>query len=226
MQFDFPDENGNPYRTSGGEMVWNERIKRIIPKGWTVTSLGDICSFKNGINYDSAAKGDKNYLIINVRDISASSFLLDENALDKISLPKSQADRYLIADRDIIIARSGTPGATRLLYRVNGAVIFCGFIICCSPNEKVYKFYLTQSLKTLEGTSATKTGGSILQNVSQDTLKSLMIPLPNQEILTQYNQKIVSILEIIQQKIDENYELSKLRDWLLPMLMNGQARVE
>lgn len=225
-QFDFPDGQGAPYQASGGELVWNEALRRKIPPGWAVTSLGDLCRFRNGINYNKEAKGERSCPIINVRDISASALLLDVHALDQISLPKAQAERCLASSRDIIIARSGTPGAARLLHKTDQAVIFCGFIICCSPENMEHKFYLAQLLKSLEGTSATKTGGSVLQNVSQDTLKALPLPLPPQDILSRYNDVTGSILDTIQSKMDENYELARLRDWLLSSLMNGQARVE
>ena len=226
VQFDFPDENGKPYRTSGGEMIWNEQLKREIPKGWEATRLGNICDFRNGINYDKDVEGDQEYRIINVRNISSASLLLNESELDKINLPSVQADKYLLSSDDIVIARSGTPGATRLLWKINEPTIFCGFIICSTPHEALHKIYLTYCLKRLEGTSATKTGGSILQNVSQDTLKNLFVLIPDREVLRQFNAVISLILEKIHSNIDENNELTKLRDWLLPMLMNGQARVE
>lgn len=226
VQFDFPDENGKPYRTSGGEMVWNEQLKRKIPKGWEATRLGNICDFRNGINYDKDVEGEQEYRIINVRNISSVSLLLNEAELDKITLPSVQADKYLLSSNDIVIARSGTPGATRLLWKINKPTIFCGFIICSTPHEALHKIYLTYCLKRLEGTSATKTGGSILQNVSQDTLKNLFVLIPDREVLRQFNAVISLILEKIHSSIDENNELTKLRDWLLPMLMNGQARVE
>lgn len=226
VQFDFPDENGKPYRTSGGEMIWNEQLKLEIPKGWEATRLGNICDFRNGINYDKDVEGDQEYRIINVRNISSASLLLNESELDKINLPSVQADKYLLSSDDIVIARSGTPGATRLLWKINEPTIFCGFIICSTPHEALHKIYLTYCLKRLEGTSATKTGGSILQNVSQDTLKNLFVLIPDREVLRQFNAVISLILEKIHSNIDENNELTKLRDWLLPMLMNGQAWVE
>lgn len=224
-QFDFPDENGKPYRSSGGEMIWNNQLKREIPKGWSVKKLSDICTFRNGINYEKDCVGDRTYRIANVRNITASSLLMDVSDFDEISLPRGQADRYVINENDIIIARSGTPGATRLIVSPADNVIFCGFIICGAPYNSKQKLFLAYFLKQLEGTSATKTGGSILQNVSQDTLKSLHVCLPNDVVLDSFNKKIKPIIGTIQNIIDENHELTKLRDWLLPMLMNGQATV-
>lgn len=224
-QFDFPNAEGKPYRSSGGEMVWNDQLKREIPKGWKTKRLSDICSFRNGINYEKGCAGNRIYKIANVRNITASSLFMDVSDFDEISLPSEQADRYAIKRNDIIIARSGTPGATRLILKPADNVIFCGFIICCTPENSNHRMLLAHFLKQLEGTSATKTGGSILQNVSQDTLKSLCVAIPNDEVINSFNEKLVPMIEMIQHAIDENSELTKLRDWLLPMLMNGQIVV-
>ncbi len=226
VQFDFPDENGKPYRTSGGKMEWNEHLKRDIPKGWDCSELSEFCSFRNGINYEKDAPGDKKYRIVNVRNISATSLLLDEDELDEIYLPSSLAERYLISRKDIIIARSGNPGATRLLKSNSNMVIFCGFIICGTPHNENAQSYLSFVFKGYEGTSATKTGGSILQNVSQDTLKSIVVDMPPDRILLSFNAHIEPVFQMIQEKIEENNSLTALRDWLLPLLMNGQATVE
>lgn len=225
IQFDFPNTEGKPYRSSGGKMVWNEELKREIPEGWKASPLGAVCSFRNGINYEKNIVGDKKYTIVNVRDVSNSTFLLNEKTLDEIILPKSLGDRYLLSESDVIIARSGIPGATRLLLNAKDNTIFCGFIICCTPIDTKLRFYLTYTLKKYEGTSATRTDGSILQNVSQDKLKNLKVIIPPDDLVSAYNEQLFQITSMIQAKINENNELQALRDWLLPMLMNGQATV-
>ncbi len=222
LQFDFPDENGKPYKSSGGKMVWNEQLKKEIPDGWQVKKLEKLCSFSNGINYDKNKDGNKYYKIVNVRNITASSLLLDSSAFDVINLLSSQAERYIVKPYDILIARSGTPGAIRLLFSNEKDIIYCGFIIKCSPNEKKQRLFLAYTLKNLEGSSATKTGGSIMQNVSQDTLKQVNICLPLDELIDQFNEIIYPMINKMQEIILENQELSSLRDFLLPLLMNGQ----
>ena len=224
-QFDFPDANGKPYRTSGGAMEWNEEFKCNIPYGWSTVRLSDICTFRNGINYEKGCRGNRTYRIVNVRNITASNYLMDVSDFDEISLLREQADRYVLGEHDIIIARSGTPGATRLIMNPEDNVIFCGFIICCTPNASEYRLFISQYLKKLEGTNATKTGGSILQNVSQDTLKSLLVCLPNKATVEAFNAQIMPLVSKMDYVIRENRELTELRDWLLPMLMNGQATV-
>ncbi|MBP6074220.1 MAG: restriction endonuclease subunit S [Flavobacterium sp.] len=69
VQFDFPDDNGKPYKSSGGKMVWNEALKRDIPEGWGATKLENLGNFKNGVNYDPSNPGDIACPIINVRNI-------------------------------------------------------------------------------------------------------------------------------------------------------------
>ena len=224
-QFDFAQTNGQPYKSTGGSLVWNEQIKRIIPANWDVKPLGEICSFRNGINYDKNIEGDKTYRIVNVRNISSSAIVLDENDLDEIRLPQRQGDKYCVSSESIIVARSGIPGAPRVLHKPNDNTIFCGFIICCTPCDKMLQYYLAFYLKQLEGSSATQTGGSILQNVSQDTLSSLLIPVPPKELLNEFNEMVSRAFDIIHNNMNENTWLQDMRDWLLPMLMNGQVSV-
>ena len=88
-------------------MVYNELLKREIPEGWEVKSLGEVCNFRNGINYDKKVIGNKSYKIVNVRNISASSLFLNQNEFDIISLKSNQADNYLVSEKSILIARSG-----------------------------------------------------------------------------------------------------------------------
>ena len=225
IQFDFPDENGKPYKSSGGKMIYNEKLKREIPEGWEVETLGSILSFSNGINYEKGIEGDKKYRIINVRNITSSTTFINKSDLDIITLPSSLAEKYLISEDDIIIARSGTPGSTRLIDKPND-IIYCGFIIKGTPRHKHSKYFLMHYLKQLEGTDATKTGGSILQNVSQDTLSSLLTVVPQDNKLQQFNRIIESLYSLLNCYQTQTNKLIHLRDSLLPMLMNGQVIVE
>ena len=207
-------------------MVWNKKINHLVPADWQVKPMGTICSFRNGINYDKNVEGNTIYKIINVRNISSSTLFLDESNFDEICLPKQQGDKYCVSGESIIIARSGIPGATRILCNPSSNIIFCGFIICCTPYDNTLQNYLTLYLRQFEGSSATQTGGSILKNVSQETLKNLLVPIPPQSLLNQFNDSVSHIYNFINSNIKENTQLTTLRDWLLPMLMNGQATIE
>lgn len=226
VQFDFPNSDGKPYKSSGGKMVWNEVLKRKIPEGWEVKRLGEVCDFRNGINYEKNNSGDKIYKIVNVRNITATTFFLNQNDFDEICLQSKIADNYLIPEISILIARSGSPGATRVIMNVKNNVIFCGFIICMEKFTPKYKFYFTYFLKKLENTSATKTGGSILQNVSQDTLKRLSVIIPSKEMIDEFNEKILPIFNYQLTIQKEIQKLTSMRDRLLPLLMNGQVEIK
>lgn len=225
VQFDFPDENGNPYKSSGGKMVYNPTLKREIPAGWELEYLGNLMDFSNGINYDKNIAGDKEYNIINVRNITSSTVFIVKDDLDWITLPQANANKYLINEEDIIIARSGTPGATRLIDSPKDT-IYCGFIIKGSPKYPWMKYYLFNILKQLEGTDATKTGGSILQNVSQDTLKGLPLVVPPKINMDMFNETIFRLFSRLNMNLEQSAHLTHLRDSLLPILMNGQVTVE
>ena len=225
LQYNFPYNNA-PYKSSGNKMINSDLLNIDVPSDWKICSLNDICQFKNGINYDKDEVGNKTYKIVNVRNITSSSFILNDNDFDNISLNKNYADKYLLNQSDILIARSGTPGAVRIVIDKCEDLIFSGFIITCTPKNPIYKFFLAYYIKQFEGTGATKTGGSILQNVSQDTLKSLQVCLPPEDVVEKFNNIIVPILNNIQVKIKENNNLESLKNFILPMLMNGQIKIE
>lgn len=206
-------------------MMWNKELGREIPKDWQVVSLGNVCSFRNGINYNKETTGMGTYHIVNVRNISSSSFLLVEKELDRINLSYEQAKKYIVSDGNILIARSGIPGAPRILYKPSRDIIFCGFIICATPIDNTLQHYLMLYLKQLEGSTATQTGGSILKNVSQDTLRDLLVPMSSKDVLAKFNKRISLIFDTMHKNQAEISILQKVRDWLLPMLMNGQATV-
>lgn len=226
LQFEFPDKDGKPYKSNGGKMVWNDQLKQEIPKGWKVKKLQDLAQFGNGINYSKDINGDKSYKIVNVRDITSSSLVINDHDLTKIAIPNKNINKYFVNKNDILIARSGTPGAVRILTSTKEKILFAGFIIHCLPNDPALRWYLTYSLKELEGTNATTTGGSILQNVSQTTLKSILIILPPDSLIEKFNQQLTSIVKCLQNNIKENQQLKSLRDFLLPLLMNGQVTIE
>ena len=226
VQFDFPDENGKPYKSSGGKMVWNEVLKREIPADWAVAPLSAFGELRNGVNYGKGERGNSEYKIINVRNISASRHLISTDDLDVVSLDKKKGSAYIVKKNDILIARSGVPGAVRLI-ETNGAnIIFCGFIIAFAIHDMMNRYSLYYQLKEYEGTTATTTGGTILQNVSQETLKRLQLLAPTPYVLREFNACIARIygrLESIQQEITSR---TKQRDFLLPLLMNGQVQVK
>jgi type I restriction enzyme S subunit len=225
VQFDFPNAKGKPYRTSGGKMVYNEHLKREIPEGWEVKKIDELGEFKNGANYEKANTIGEIVKIVNVRDISASSIFIDVENLDEIILSTIEIEKYLLDENDIIFARSGIPGATRLIEQTKEKIIFCGFAIRFRLNDKILKNYLFFPLKRNEEVAKNKSIGSIMPNISQDNLKDIFVQIPSVEVLNSFNKTVSPIFEQMIKKRQESAELTALRDFLLPLLMNGQVKV-
>jgi len=226
VQFDFPNAKGKPYKSSGGKMIWNEELKREVPAGWEVKTLGNLGNFKNGVNYDPSNPGEIACPIINVRNISASSFFIKNEDLDIIYLRESDVKRYSVHDGSIIIARSGIPGATRLISDIEENTLYCGFAIHYELINLDYKIPIFFYLKSIEQQIQNGSGGTILKNVNQATLNALQISLPaSNDIVSKFNNLIQPIFSKINFIQKENQRLTELRDWLLPMLMNGQVKV-
>lgn len=238
VQFDFPISaeqaavvskpqlEGKPYRASGGPMEYNAVLKREVPKGWEVKTLNQLGEFRNGINYSKDDKGERTVRIVNVRDLSNSTYYILKDDLDEISLPQKEVEKYLLSDNDILVARSSCPGATRMIYSGIEDVIFSGFIINFTVIDKTIKNYLFHSLKRIEIIINNSMSGTILKNVNQDYLKELVVTVPDDSILKKFNNKIDPISKAIFNYSKQNQELIRLRDFLLPLLMNGQVRVK
>ena len=224
-----PHLTGHPYLASGGKMIYNETLKREIPEGWEARKLNEVGTFKNGINYSPQDVGDTMAHIINVRNMSSSSFFLETSSLDEILLIGKSVKNYLVTEKSVLIARSGIPGATRLIQNQKDNTIYCGFIICFEPyllkDRNLVFFYMKMIEKAMTNNSA----GTVLKNVSQDTLKALCIPFPGNnggdDTLEKFNTIIEPIFNELGTLHQQNQELTQLRDWLLPMLMNGQVTV-
>ncbi|CYV36219.1 TPA: restriction endonuclease subunit S [Streptococcus suis] len=226
VQFDFPDENGKPYKSSGGKMVYNDQLKREIPEGWGVKQLGEICEFRNGINYEKSETGDTLSKIVNVRNISNSSTFVTTHDLDSIALDRRRIESYLVTDRTILITRSGIPGATRIVSDIPVNTIYSGFIIGATVANLNLFYYVFYHLKNIEMLMSNQSAGTIMKNISQATLSEIRIAIPNKEIQKVFSNEVRSLLDVIENNLKQNQELTQLRDWLLPMLMNGQVRVE
>lgn len=228
--FDFaqgkPNAEGKPYKSSGGKLIYNETLKREIPEGWEVKRLELLGNFKNGVNYDPSKPGLIPCPIINVRNISNSSFFIRNDDLDVIYLNENDVNKYAVNEDSIIIARSGIPGATRLINNHSPNTLFCGFAIHYQLENTKLRNYIFFFLKSIEENINKGSGGTIMKNVNQATLNNLKMTIPPIDIIQKFNETIDSIFQKILNIEKQNQELAALRDWLLPMLMNGQVKVE
>jgi len=201
VQFDFPNAEGKPYRTSGGEMVWNEQLKREIPKKWEVTSVGKIAPVRTG-------KEDANLAVLNGQ---YKFFTCSQESL-LCNIPAFSGHSVLIAGNGDFNVKHYT-GEFNAYQRTYVLI----------PEDS--KFYGIMYMAVKNQIQALKYGsnGSIVKFITKSDVETIPILIPTDDSIL---SKLNSILTKIEHCKRENDELSKLRDWLLPMLMNGQATVE
>ena len=221
VQFDFPDENGRPYKSSGGKMVYNDQLKREIPEGWGVDSLWNIATFYNGLamqKFRPASETDESLPVIKIREMFSGFSKDTEKA--STAIPKEA----IIEAGDILFSWSATL-----------EVIFWGGEkgalnqhIFKVTSEKYPKSFIYNELRSYLKVFKTiaELRKTTMGHITQDHLKQAMIIVPPNDLIDEIHNRISPILK---QQLDlkqQNQELTQLRDWLLPMLMNGQARVE
>ena len=206
VQFDFPDQNGKPYKSSGGKMVYHPELKREIPEGWGVESVGNLL--------DKVTKAEK----------------IENNSIEFIGeIPViDQSQKYIAGF---------TNNENGLIQPQNGHVIF-------GDHTRVVKYINFDYARGADGTQVLISKNENISNVLlyhmiEDFdlsnygyarhfkfLKEKLVIVPDKKISLQFANKADVIYKKIRNNIFENQELTQLRDWLLPMLMNGQVKVE
>ena len=212
-QFDFPDENGNPYRASGGAMVWNAELQREIPLGWECKSLGDLL-IKNNDSFDYS--GIEPTIDLSVMP-SASISLQKLNSSDQFT-----TNLFIMHEGDILF------GSIRP-YLKKAGIAPCDGVVAGTVHsyrvklEQDYNFALfTLCRDSFFDYALTVSTGTKMPVVSSDSILSYKIPY-SPKVVALFNQ--TNIRDIICRNVHEANSLSSLRDWLLPMLMNGQATI-
>ncbi|MCE5164329.1 restriction endonuclease subunit S [Plesiomonas sp. PI-19] len=217
VQFDFPDANGKPYKTSGGKMVYNPTLKREIPKGWSDRTLSQIANITMGQSPEGSSYNDEGvgtvfyqgstdfgWLFPCTRQYTTEPSRMAKKGDILLSVRAPVGDMN-IANTDCCIGRG--------LAALNCKTGFDGFL-----------FYVMKYFKQIfdrrnaEGT----TFGSITKN----DLYSLTLAYPTPDLLEKYDELVTNYNKMIFDRSLENRELIRLRDWLLPMLMNGQVTVK
>ena len=217
-QFDFPDENGKPYCSSGGKMVWNEQLKRNIPENWNVVPLLKLVSWESNSQPPKSEfvyEPKEGYVrFIQNRDYDSDTHITYIPRTKNLSI----VDRF-----DILMDKYGDAGAVR--YGIEGAFNVALGKICVHNSN--YREYIRSFLgsdgiyKFLHNSCMASTRASL----SEANLAILNVVVPDEKIILDYENFLHKIRVSILKNKDETVELINLRDWLLPMLMNGQATI-
>ena len=224
VQFDFPNEDGKPYKSSGGAMVWNEKLKREIPQGWNAAKIVDVAQTYSGGTPTSTNKeyydgGDIPW--INSGELNYPIITSTPNYITEKGLNNSSAKLY--PPYTVLVALYGaTAGKVSLLsFEACSNQAVCGVI----PNDNNMTTYTRYYLASLYEHFIALSSGSARDNISQDTIKNTVLPIPQQEIIKKYSDTVAPIINKIITNQQEIENLTKQRDELLPLLMNGQATV-
>lgn len=232
VQFDFPDENGKPYRSSGGAMEYCAELKREIPRGWEVKKLDDvIAKTGTGLNpRDNFKLGFGNNYYVTIKNIEQGKVILDDKC-DKVddealAIINKRSDLKI---GDILFTSIQPVGVTYLIQEEPKNWNINESVFTVRPNNDFVSsdfLFMLLSSDFMKAYTNNVSAGSIHKGVRHTDLKAFKFAYLNNEIIKQFDIKIKPILKKMYINQQQNQELAKLRDWLLPMLMNGQVSVK
>lgn len=217
MQFDFPNEEGKPYKSSGGKMVYNTTLKRKVFEGWNDVRLSNIASITMGQSPDGASYNESGDGVIffqgatdfNWRFTSVRQYTTKPNRLAKkgdiLLSVRAPVGDINIADNACCIGRG--------LAALNSKGTSDGFL-----------FYVMKYFKIVFDRRNSE--GTTFGSITKDDLYSLLLAYPPISLLTKYENIVSHYNKLILAKSLENKQLKELRDFLLPMLMNGQVTIK
>jgi len=222
VDFEFPNENGEPYKSSGGEMVESEL--GMIPKGWKIDLYGNVVKTTSG-STPSRAKPEYyengEILWVKSKELNNSMIFDTEEKINELGLKNSSAK--LVPAYSVLIAMYG---ATVGQFGLIAEEATCNQAICAVlPNDKIpysFNYLFFQNYRKEFSNLAV---GSAQQNISQDLIKKIKLVVPADEILKEFHQMIDSQLKLIESNCRENNRLSVLRDTILPKLISGELEV-
>lgn len=217
LQFDFPDENGKPYKSSGGKMVWNEELKREIPEGWSVGSLYDIADFVNGLACQKyrPLSDDKKIPVVKIAEMHSGITATTEYVRDDIP------EKNRINDGDILFSWSAT---LETMIWTGGKAGLNQHIFKVIPkrNERYYVYmqlskYLMNFIKMAEARKTT------MGHITTEHIKQSKIVVPCGDIALKYHKLVDDMFLKVISNSKESRELVSMYSFLLPLLLNGQV---
>ena len=243
VQFDFPtpaeyaqavgrpEMEGKPYKSSGGKMVYDERLKREIPEGWESGILDDIAKIVRGVTYNKqnikTPNDDCVTPVLRATNITGNIIDLE----NMVYVPNEFVNkRQILKKYNILITMSSGSkdhiGKNGMFY-FNEKVAFGAFCAKLEAKE-TFQFYLSSYMQSefISETIKKECLGTSINNLNGTMVKEFRLVKADKSVLKKYNETLKPIHDKIGNNTKENQKLAALRDWLLPMLMNGQVKVE
>lgn len=229
LQFDFPNAKNKPYKSSGGKMVYNEMLRREIPDGWQVKRISDlVASINTGLNPRKHFKlGEGSNYYITIKNIEYGRLIFDSSCdlISEESLKRIQ-QRSRLEKGDILFTSIEPVGKTYLLQEPPKNWNINESVFSFKPNTKIVSsdfLFMLLSSEEIRLKCKNASTGSIHKGIRITPLKEFTVALPEKNVLKEFSEKVALILQKININQKQNQELIAVRDWLLPMLMNGQV---
>lgn len=223
VQFDFPDEHGKPYKSSGGKMVWNDELKREIPAGWEVKPLGMICHCLLGgtPSREKAEYWNGNINWINSGAVNEFRISVPSETITEAGLANTST--YLMPRNTTVLAITGATLGQVSILNIDSCANQS--VIGVLENKRVPTEYIYPSVvSSMKLLMRNQTGGA-QQHINKDDVQSMNLLIPSEHVMDEYMANVKYMYDEIMEKCAENQQLASLRDFLLPMLMNGQVKV-
>jgi type I restriction enzyme S subunit len=224
VQFDFPDKNGKPYKSSGGKMVWNEELKRDIPEGWEVKRLEDCMRIVRGASPrpidDFMSETGAPWIKISDATSIDHWFIIETKEFIKEEGVKHSRE---LKPGTLILSNSASPGIPRIV-QIRSCV-HDGWLIVDSLKNGLYNEFMLFYFENFRSKILNMGSGSIFKNLKTEYIKDLRIALPPEDLLESSRDIFRNNADQILNYVKQNQQLATLRDWLLPMLMNGQIKI-
>ena len=217
LQFEFPHEEGKPYKSSGGKMVWNEELKREIPEGWEIGNLYDIADFINGLACQKYRPVNDTEKLPVIKITEMHDGITDNTEFVRSDIPENN----IINDGDILFSWSAT---LETMIWTGGKCGLNQHIFKVIPNN-ISKYYVFMQLSSYIGNfvKMAEARKTTMGHITTEHLKQSKIVLPNKAIAEMFDKKISDVFRMIIKNNQEKRELMNVRDFLLPLLMNGQV---
>lgn len=226
VQFDFPDENGRPYKSSGGEMVYDEILKREIPKGWKVQNLlkNDLCKdIKPGIEKFEDTK--TYYATADVTDVEMGigAQINYDNRESRANMQPKPNSVWFAKMKNSIKHITVMPTSSDLLEKSIFSTGFFGLKCESETLPYIRNFIYSDYFEKVKDLNS---NGATMEAISNDGVRNVKLIIPDSATLKKYSDVTSACLSQNDTLRKENTKLTSLRDWLLPMLMNGQAIIK
>ena len=219
IQFDFPDENGKPYKSSGGKMVWNEDLKREIPAGWKASTLSNIACLQQSSVFPT---NNNNYHHYSIPAYDAGKYPSLEKGADIAS------NKLIVPPKSVLVSKLN-PQFKRIWLIINpedNAICSTEFLPMKANKTGLYVLYSLLNSDAfsihLKQKASSSTGSRM--RIDPENCMSFLFPF-NDAVFMAFDRLVQPLFERMQAIPDDNHQLASLRDFLLPMLMNGQVRV-